>query len=328
MHTNSLPPTDREETQDKLYPCNLTLRDKLRDMRDAPASRWSNAKFANRLGVNVSIVSQYLNDEGNKYPGDITSVERKIDDFLRNEARRRASGVDTADSEVAKELATALEFIRKTNSVGEVFAESGEGKTRALEIYFRGNPTGILFHVRSWSRDLNSIEGAMFQAVGRAGYDNRTKRAIFLVQKLRDSDRLIVVDDAHKLTKPALQWIFDLHDETNCPIALVGTFGLEDTLNEDPQRSSRVGISYPIKSRNVRPLIAHMVKQLIPDANGESKALCDLAEEVASQHGHYRNVHQQLKLAIELKEGSPKLTWCEAFANAAAMMPNRPQLKQ
>jgi len=318
---------ERPEMPAKTYPCNHTLRDRLREMRDAPGSKWSNSKFASRIGFSVAVLSQYLNEDGNKYSGDIAGLEHKIDDFLRNESRRRASGIETSTSDVSTELRAALEYVRKTNSIGEIFAESGEGKTRGLDLYLQDNPTAILFRVRSWSRDLQSIEGAMFDVVGRAGYDKQTKRAVFLVQKLRDSDRLIIVDDAHKLTKPALQWLFDLHDETNCPIGLVGTFALEDTLNEDPQRSSRVGISYPIKTRNVRPLIAHMVKQLIPDANGEAGILCDLAEEDARQHGHYRNVHQRLKLAVELKEGNSKLTWAKAFEQAAALMPNRPQTK-
>lgn len=324
IETPQSEPQSATRTPPSTFPCNDVLREKLRAMRDAHGSKWSNSKLAARLGYNVSVVSQYLNDDGNKYPGDIATVERKVDDFLRNEARRRASGVETTDSEVAQDLFTALEFCRKTNGVAAIVAESGEGKTRALELYLKGNPTVILFHVRSWSRDLSSIEGAMLDAAGRAGWDNRTKRSLFLVQKLRDTDRLIIVDDAHKLTKPALQYLFDLHDETNCPLALVGTFALEQTLEEDPQRSSRVGISYPIKGHNVRPLITHMINQLVPDSNGEAKALCDMCEEVASQHGHFRNVHQQLKFAVELKEADKKLTWCAAFRQAGTFMPNRP----
>lgn len=326
MHNKSLPPSDRDE-EPSTYPCNNALRDRLRDLRDAPGSKWSNSKFANRLGCNIAVVSQYLNDDGNKYPGDIANLERRIDDFLRNEARRRKSGVETSACEVSQEISIALEYCRKTNAVAQIFAESGEGKTRAIELYMRDNPTSILFHVRSWSRDLQSIEGAVFEVVGKAGYDNRTKRAVFLVQKLRGSDRLLIVDDAHKLTRPALQWLFDLHDETSIPVALVGTFALEATLNEDPQRSSRVGMSYPIKSRNARPLIAHIVKQLVPDANGESGILVDLCEDLAATHGHFRNIQQQLKLAVELHEANPKLTWERAFTQASGFMPNRPTPK-
>ena len=327
MHTDSLPPGDRDESAAKTYPCNTALREKLRGMRALPGARWSNSKFATRLGISNSVISQYLSDDGNKYSGDTTRLEIKIDDFLRNESRRRASGVETAQSEVAAEVNDALEYARKTNGVAEVFAESGEGKSRALELYVRDNPTALLFVVRAWSRDQASLEHAIFELLGHAGYDHHTKRADFIAQKLRDSDRLICVDDAHKLTKPALQWLFDMHEATHCPMALVGTFALEKTLNEDSQRSSRVGIYFPISSKDPRPLIAHMVNQLIPDAGSELGALCDLAEDLAAQHGHYRNVHQQLKLAVELKESRPKITWVKAFEMAATLMPNRPATK-
>lgn len=325
MHTHSLPPTDRDEELPATYACNSALRDALRAMRDAAGSEWSNAKFARRLGCNIAIVSQYLNDEGNKYPGDTTTLERKIDDFLRNEGRRRASGIETTKTEVSEAIQAALEYIRRTNGVGEILAAPGEGKTRALELYLANNPTSVLFHVRSWSRDIQSVEAAVFESVGRSGYDNRTKRAIFVAQKLRGSNRLLIVDDAHKLTRPALQWLFDMHDETLCPVAFVGTPELEDTLNADSQRSSRVGYSSVITSKDARPLITHMVKQLVPNANGEAQTLVDLCEDVAREHGHYRNVHQQLKLAVELHEAAPKLSWSKAFAQAATMMPNRPK---
>lgn len=323
MHTNTLPPSDRDEVA--VTKVNNVLRDKLRSLRDT--GEWSNSSIAKALGYNIAVVSQYLNDDGNKYQGDVGKLERRVDDFLRNEYRRRASGVTTTASEVAQELQIALEYIRKTSAVGEIFAASGEGKTRAIELYVRDNPTAILFHVRSWSRDLSSVEASLFETVGRAGYDNRTKRAVFLCQKLCGSGRLLIIDDAHKLTKPALQWFFDFHDETNIPIAFVGTYSLEQTLNEDPQRSSRVGISYPIKSRNIRPLVAHLVKELVPESNGELSELIDRCEELAVDHGHFRNVHQQLKLCVEIKEGNPRLSWGKAFEQAAVFRPNRPKLK-
>jgi DNA transposition AAA+ family ATPase len=145
-----------------------------------------------------------------------------------------------------------------------------------------------------------------------------------MVNKLRGSDRLLIVDDAHKLTRPALQWFFDFHDATQVPVALVGTYELLDKLEDDTQRFSRVGYHEEIKHTDAggklvvdRALVKHLVKQLVPAANGESESLCDLAEQVAEQHGHYRSVHKQLKLAIEIKAGSKAdITWVQAFRAA------------
>lgn len=329
MHNASHPEDGKPEDTRTLV--DELTRAQLREWRDSNTQQdgrpHSNASVARKLGYSSAVVSQYLAEGGNCYTGDITKLQSKINDLLTNEARRRMSGVETTQCEAADEIRDALENIRKTNDVGAVVAVSGEGKTRGIEIYRKANPLAILFHVCSWARDLGSVEGALFEAVGRDGYDNRTKRAVFMVKKLRGTDRLIIVDDAHKLTRPALQWLFDFHEQTGCPIAFVGTLALDDLLEDDAQRFSRVGLHSEIKPTNSRKLIAHLVATLAPDANGETQQLIALCEVVAAQHGHYRSVHKQLKLAAELKEGSKgKLNWVTAFRGAHLKLIRKYQL--
>ncbi len=316
----SEPPEAKEAAEEAVNP---VLREQLTALREQPG--WSNNQIAKRLGCNPSYVSQYISK--GLCPGDLSSFERKVVDFLQNETRRRASGVETAVCNASGQVKTALEYIRKTNDVGAILGESGEGKTRGEELYIADNPTAIFYRTTVWSADKQSVESAMFELVGRAGYDGRTKRAFFIVDKMRGSDRLVIVDDAHKLTRPALQWWFDFHDATLCPVAFVGTYALLDKLEDDTQRFSRTGMQYEIKSQDDkgnlivdRPLIKHLIKQLVPDCNGELTDLADLCEQVASNHGHYRSVHKQLKLSVEIKGGKTSLAWCKAFRSAHTML--------
>jgi DNA transposition AAA+ family ATPase len=310
MHNASHPGHGKEERG-----VNPVLQDQLKNLRDLP--QWSNNKLAQKLGCNAAYVQGYINGE---FPGDLLTFERKLADFFDNEARRRASGVDTTECDDATQMRTAFEQIRKTNDLGVLIGESGEGKTRGIDYYVTSNPLAILYRTSVWSNDKQSVESTMFERVGRAGYDGRTKRAIFMVNKLRGSDRLIIVDDAHKLTIPALQWFVDFHEETQCPMALVGTYALLDKIESDPQRFSRAGLYEEIRQLDDkgnlivdRNLLKYLIKQLLPEANGETSALCDLAEQVALQHGHYRSVHKQLKLAADIMSGSKKLTAVTAF---------------
>jgi DNA transposition AAA+ family ATPase len=293
------------------------LRQQLLDLRNQAG--WSTAKLATKLGVSSSVISQYLNldengalrPEGSKYPGDIATLEKRIQDLLRNEARRQASGVETTECEVSRELRTALEYIRKTNDVGIVLGEAGQGKSRGIELFMQQNPLAVLYQVRSWTRDIGSIEAGLFEVVGRSGYDHRTKRSIFITSKLRGSDRLLIVDDAHKLTRPALQYLFDLYDETHCPIGLVGTYELEDLLKDDAQRFSRTGLRWELTPEDPTVLIKHMILNLCGEVGNDLPELIELCHQVATKHGHFRSVHKQLKLAAELK--SDKDTWPTAF---------------
>ena len=106
------------------------------------------------------------------------------------------------------------------------------------------HPTAIVYRTFSWATSLHDVEAFLFDAVGKNNWDGKTKRILSTVKNLRGSERLIIVDDAHKLTRPALQFFFDLHDATQCPIAFVGVFDLLLKLQDDPQRFSRVGLHF------------------------------------------------------------------------------------
>jgi hypothetical protein len=317
MHTASHPEY-KEESNGKPTSVDPVLRGQLTAMRDLPG--WSNNKLAKAIGCNPAYVQGYIGDE---FPANVQQFERKLVDFFANESRRRASGVETIESAAALQIKTACELIRKTNDLGAVVAPSGEGKTRGIELYVENNPTTILSRTAIWSSDKKAVEANMFAAVGRDGWDKQTRYATFMVNKLRGSNRLILVDDAHKLSRPALQWFVDFHDATQCPIGLFGTLALLDKLEDDTQRFSRTGYYEEIKHVDSagdlivdRALIKSLVKQLAPDANGETETLCDLSEQVAAEHGHYRSVHKQLKLAAEIKSGAKTLSWPQAFRAA------------
>jgi len=295
---------------------NQALRQRLLDLRNGPTKLdFSNNKMAKKLGVNSSYVSQYCN--GGEFNGDLISFEKKLEDFFRNEARRRLSGVETIATDETKSVSEALETLRKLNEIGCIVLESGGGKTRSEELYLKENPTAIHFQVRSWNCDKGSVEGALFKAVGTAGYDGHTKRAEFMVTKLTGSDRLLIIGDAHKLTKAALQWVVDFWEATLIPIALIGTHALHDLLMSDTQRFSRIQLWNEIKPANQRVLITHLATSLMPDLNGEQESVIDQGEQIVAHEGCYRAVYKQFKLAEEIRSRARKpITAVQAVRSA------------
>ncbi len=314
--TTAATPDDGSKKPNKV---DLILQAQLSTLRDQP--QWSNLKLAKKLNCNAAYVQGYIAGD---FPGDVDKFEKSLREFFDNESRRQASGIDTVECTDTRQVKTAFEFIRKTNDIGAVVANSGEGKSRAIEHYVEKSPLTVVYKTAVWSADKDSVESIMFGLIGANGYDYKTKRAIFMVNVMRGSDRLLVVDDAHKLTRPALQWFFDFHDATQCPVALVGTFELVDKLEDDPQRFSRVGYCQEIRNLDPhnrlivdRELLKYLIKKLLPNVDQELEAMCDLCEAVASEHGHYRSVHKQLKLTAEIKSANGKgLTHIGAFRAA------------
>jgi hypothetical protein len=74
----------------QIHRCNNQLREILLRLRDSQGSTWDNAKFAQHLGVNRCVVSEYLNERGCLYHGDIPKLERAIGAFLKMLAKRTA----------------------------------------------------------------------------------------------------------------------------------------------------------------------------------------------------------------------------------------------
>ena len=314
MENANSPKTTVAVTQSLKF--NEALRQRLLELRAGPTKEnYSNNKLAKKLGVNSSYVSQYCN--GKEFSGDLAMFERKLEDFFRNEARRRLSGVETIANDETRAIENGLEILRKLNEIGCIVLASGGGKTRGEELYLKSNPTAIHFQVRAWNNDKNSIEGALFKAVGNAGYDNRTKRADFMVTKLTGSDRLLIIGDAHKLTRAALQGVVDGWEATMIPIALIGTHALQDLLMSDTQRFSRIQLWNEIQPSNDKTLIAHLAKSLMPELNGELEAITDLGEQIVSHEGLYRAVYKQFKLAEEIRVGAKKpITHLQAVRSA------------
>lgn len=315
MNANSLPPGDRDEAPEQnlqlTAPESGSLAAELK--AHAETNGITNGQLARSLGYSTAVVSQYL---AGKYPGDVERVDKRVRDYLRAYQRRRKSGVSTVKCGATRKIATAIEAIRRTNDVGVILAEAGLGKSRAVDHYCEANPTSLLLQVRGWCNDKHSIEAMIAAELG--GYDGKRKRSLWLIEKLNGGGRTLIVDDAHKLTRPALQWLFDFHDETHCPLALVGIGELEKKVRDDAQRFSRTGLLMRLEAdESDEALIGHLIASLAPQATQREVAeLHQLCSQVAEQHGHYRAVYKELKLAAEIKEAKPELGWAECFRSA------------
>lgn len=321
MNSNSENP---KNSAAKTFPCNEVLRAKLRAMRDTEDSIWSNAELGKKLGYSAAVISQYLSDDGCKYNvqgsgQDGVSLEQKVEDFLQALERRRSSGVETHSSEVASQILEGFDLIRKTNDLGAVIGDSGEGKTRGIEMIRKAHPLTIVIEIAEWCCDKWAVMSAMWAACPHDGWDRTIPQFPYLVQKMRGSDRPLLFDDAHKLSRPALALIASFQEKTGCPIVLVGCPELVKKLESDStgQTPSRVGVRWAVKlPKSDSKLLKHMIQSVAKTVNGELDEMVDLCRQVAAHPGRYRAVYKQLRVAANIRLGDDKYTWCEAFKAA------------
>jgi DNA transposition AAA+ family ATPase len=296
MHTNSHPDTDERTDPTGTSPSDnpRSLRELLLAAREEDGLTIT--KMSQQIGYSTSVLSQYLTGI---YPGDTDRFERRAADWLRARDRKKRIGVKLIESEATRTVMAALETIRRTNDVGVIYGDAGIGKTSGIALYLEENPTCVEISLSRWARNDAQIERLIFGAMDSGAWKGNTPRAEFIVSKLRGSNRLLIVDNAHKATAAGLEWLFDLHDETRIPIALVGNEEVIRPIQANDQRFSRVGLKQPVTVSKPRALVKHLVQSVAPQFLGQVETLL---EQVAEQHGRFRAVTKGLSLSATLAE--------------------------
>jgi hypothetical protein len=294
----------------EIKPYNAELVGKLREY--AERNKLTQVDLARKLGSNSTQVSRYLSE---KPLGDVVRLEAAIEDILKNESRLRQTKHALFPTPVTRAVAGVFNTIRETNDVGLVFGNAGIGKTCGVQLYCRENPSALQITCSAWIRSGRHIEGALFKLVESRGWNQCSNRGDWLVSRLEHSDRLVIVDNAHRLNGSGLAWLFDFHDATDCPVALVGNPSVLDTIKANDQQLSRIGIKRELKwkSGQAGRAARELLDAMLPEAAAE---LEDQAAVVAENQGHLRSVRKEALLARKIKENSAGENWATCFAAA------------
>ncbi len=286
---------------------NPTLRDSL------IATRLSNAEIARGIGYSSGAVSTYIN---NKYSGDLSAIEPKIREWLRDRTVAQVSGIPTIPTEISRFMHRRFEEIRTSGELALEVGEAGIGKSRAIGLYLLDHTLAIGLRAIPWRSGMNAIAEDLAQAAGINRLAKHEKRWDAILDRTRGSGRILIVDDAQELAPRALQCCVDYHEETGSPVCLVGLPALKKKLLADSRRSRRVDAVVELKIKDPAPLINHLIDQFASDSNGERNDLLSLCVEVASGIGAFGSVEKQLKYAARSRSKKPGLDWVPAFRAA------------
>ena len=260
---------------------------------------YTNKQLAGELGLrSETAVTKYLNG---KPEGDVARLEGLIDDVMRSRMKRMTTRETLAPTNVTEEMESAFETIRKTNDLGLIEGASGIGKTCGGALYAAKNPTCIHIVASALQRKGTDVIGLLWDQVRPRQWSpwNGTRLAE-IFKKLDGASRLIIVDDAHRLSRRGLEMIFAIHDRTGSPIGLIGfDEHIQNTAKIDGQLYSRIGLRWEVRLKDREELAAHLISQFVPDSGEELK---DLALQVITEQGHARALRKQLLLARELKD--------------------------
>jgi DNA transposition AAA+ family ATPase len=248
------------------------------------------------LGYSGTVVSKYLSGVPE---GDVATLEAKIADVLKAAARRGLADVPPFETTVTRIMTSVFELVRKTSDVALISGPAGIGKTVACRVYRQAHPTTLAVEVTRWRRDDAGLAALLWDEMETAGWTGQVSRAAFMAERLRGSDRLLIVDNAHRMAPAARAWLFDFHDATGCPVALVGNPEILQAIRGNDQQFSRIGIHQVVglDRKHAADYARQLVDALVPEP---PKALYGQAAAVAAERGHLRALRKQLLLAADL----------------------------
>lgn len=190
---------------------------------------------ARSMGIGSATLSQVLSGS---YAADAEKHIRALDKWLEAQIRREAApkpagfvkiGVSTQIYGVAK-------LMTDTGGIAVVHGPPGVGKTISLQAIRAETPGSVYISITTAgdrkAAVLESLAGAL-----RAGGLKLTCSQLFdqIVSILVDTNRLVMVDEVHKLVgrarDQALHVLRDLHDATRCPMIWAGNSAIYDYLH-------------------------------------------------------------------------------------------------
>lgn len=267
----------------------------------------TNRRLAATLGINgvsETFISKYINDNLDR---EVPEFDRIAYDIIKSIRERMSFASEIYPTSVVRKMGNILNLIRKSGDFAVLTSPAGNGKTSAIRHFAAENPSAVCINLNATTRDAGKVEGLVFRTTDHREWKGQTSRFDFLVNRFRGTGRLLIVDNAQRLTMSGRQWVFDFADEADCPVALIGNPEMIDSIRANDQQFSRIGLhgQYALEDGELASASMHVAKQFSDAATAE--AISDLTAFIASKAGRLRAVRKTVILAQLLRSESTKL---------------------
>lgn len=313
----------KSDSKEVFYPCDETIRSRV---MQAIADGTSMAAMSRGASVDRAIISQYCNEKGNKYSGNVAAYERKLSTWLDKRDLEYLAGVATIETSVTRNVEDLVRAVRRMRIIGKCVGESGIGKTRAANFIEANDPDTVCYYVSQETGTREALRTELFRRFGIRGgektYGNsKLDKYRELVRRMRASDNALLFDQAHMLSLPAMHFLTELWNATRRPQVWLGTDKLLDKLERDQQIATRVEFTSMLRFEEdkLNQIIEHQIKSIIPNVGHEFKSLVNECKKLAA-NGALRRVEMRLNNMVFLSETKTlsNKTWGELFEIAEA----------
>lgn len=230
---------------------------------------YSQTQVARAIGKSPAVVNQYLQD---KYAGDTRSIDELVANFITREAEKEKSLRISTHYIPTMTSRKGLEVIRLAHLDGDINVISGDagmGKTMIMREYASQHRDALLIEADPGYTARVVLE-ELCGLLGLSRRGNMHELSEACIAALRDSGRLLMVDEAENLPYRALETLRRIHDKAGIGVVLAGMprliINLKGKRGEYKQLYSRVGLALSIGDALPQDDINDIAISMLPDA--------------------------------------------------------------
>jgi DNA transposition AAA+ family ATPase len=261
--------------------------------------------IAQKIDRSTAAISQYINM---KYMGDIAELEKDIANLLRREEDLQfvTGAREFCNTTPAKLIWEVLQYCDAKKKMGVALAPSGTGKTETCKEYKRQNRATIFVTADITTRAPAAILRRIVQQTGGTGRRYSTSEFLHaMIDRLKGSQRLLIIDDAHFLKWESFELVRKVYDCAGIGVVYVGQERLYEQMKGTDRNSylfdqiySRIAIrrdNFLIYKNDVKAVVSIMCK-------GLDKECIDYLYQKAKGKGRFRLVENIIDVAMEMNK--------------------------
>lgn len=220
---------------------------------DMKQNNKTQTQVARQLGVSKTTLSLFLS--GN-YTGNNEEMAEKVEQYLSLGTVKESLA---KEPEICLSLSNTEQILEKvhithvTNDILLLYGSAGCGKTTALKYYAEHNNGVVYVEADVTTNSHRSVISMILESLGEKPKGATSDMMRLLVSKLKDTDKLIIIDEAQHLTSKTFDAIRALNDKACVGIVYSGNPSILKRMygrnaEELDQVHSRIGYQCPLKN--------------------------------------------------------------------------------
>lgn len=190
------------------------------------------ADVGRQIGRSGSTLSQWLSGT---YAGDNDAVSRLIAVFMDQHARGEKPGMPRGfvNTTIVKRMIGVLRKVQSTQTMGVIYGPAGVSKS----VVCRAAESGLIVGSTHIECELSTRTPTQMAALWAETLGLKVRYSLghlerAIINHLKGTKRLQMIDEAQYLSKDSLNVVRDVHKKTGCGIVLVGTIDVNQRVDD------------------------------------------------------------------------------------------------